>query len=93
MRRFRCCFTAATRGSNCRVPLRLWRWLGAQRFAPSYWAYTFGVAATTVGTLKLALTGAEPARLLALPIFIAANLFIGYLTLRTAHLLWRRELI
>jgi len=73
--------------------LRLWRWLGAQRFAPSYWAYTFGVAATTVGTLKLALAGAEPARLLALPIFIAANLFIGYLTLRTAHLLWRRELI
>lgn len=63
--------------------LRLWRWLGAEAFAPSWWSYTFGIAATTVCGLKLALAGSGPAQHLALPIFIGANLFIGYLALRS----------
>ncbi|WP_018608372.1 dicarboxylate transporter/tellurite-resistance protein TehA [Uliginosibacterium gangwonense] len=68
--------------------LRLGRWLSQQPFAPSYWAYTFGVAATTVSCLKLALAGVVAAQVMAWPIFIGANLFIGYLTLRTVWL-WR----
>lgn len=66
--------------------VRLWRWLGAQPFAPSYWAYTFGIASTTVCTLKLALAGVPVAQTLAIPLFAGANLFIGYLTLRTGRL-------
>ncbi len=72
--------------------LRLGAWLGAQPFAPSYWSYTFGIAASTVCALKLALLGNPAARILAVPIFIGANLFIGYLALRTAHLFISRRL-
>lgn len=66
--------------------LRLGPWLGAQPFAPSYWAYTFGITAATVCGLKLALAGVGAAQILSIPIFVGANLFIGYLSLRTA---WR----
>ena len=66
--------------------LRLGPWLGAQPFSPSYWAYTFGVAAATVCGLKLALAGVGAAQVLAIPVFVGANIFIVYLTLRTA---WR----
>ncbi len=66
--------------------IRLGPWLGAQPFAPSYWAYTFGIAAATVCGLKLALAGVAAAQVLSIPIFVGANLFIGYLSLRTA---WR----
>ena len=71
--------------------LRLRPWLGAQPFTPSYWAYTFGVATTTVSALKLAQAGVSSAQALALPIFIGANLFIGYLSLRTAGMLIKRR--
>ena len=63
--------------------MRLGAWLGAQPFSPSYWAYTFGIAAATVCGLKLALAGVGAAQVLAVPIFVGANLFIGYLSLRT----------
>lgn len=66
--------------------LRLGPWLGAEPFSPSYWAYTFGISAATVCGLKLALAGVGAAQILAMPIFVGANLFIGYLSLRTA---WR----
>lgn len=66
--------------------LRLWRWLGETPFAPSYWAYTFGVAAATVSVLKFALAGIPAAQLLAVPVFVGANLFIGTLAFRTAAL-------
>ncbi len=72
--------------------LRLGAWLGAQAFAPSYWAYTFGVAATTVSGLKLAAAGLPSAQWLAIPIFIGANLFIGYLGFRTLQMLLRGQL-
>lgn len=73
--------------------IRLGSWLGAQPFSPSYWAYTFGVAAATVTGLKLALAGIDAAQILAIPVFIGANLFIGYLALRTAHLFFTRRLL
>lgn len=68
--------------------LRLGPWLGVQPFIPAYWAYTFGVAAATVSSLKLAQSGVQSAKLLALPVFAGANLFIGYLAMRTVHLLF-----
>lgn len=66
--------------------IRLGLWLGEQPFSPSYWAYTFGVAASAVCGLKLALAGVASAQALAVPVFIGANLFIGYLTSRTISL-------
>jgi tellurite resistance protein len=58
-----------------------------QSFNPSYWAFTFGVGATTVCGLKLAQSGVRSAQLLAVPVFVGANLFIGYLAIRTIRLL------
>lgn len=72
--------------------IRLGRWLGAQPFSPAYWAYTFGVAAATVTGLKLALAGIGAAKVLAIPVFIGANLFIAYLAVRTVYLLLTRQL-
>lgn len=73
--------------------VRLGAWLGEQPFAPSYWAYTFGIASATVCALKLALAGVPVAQVLAIPVFIGANGFIGYLALRTAHLFFTRRLL
>lgn len=67
--------------------LRLGLWLGVQPFVPAYWAYTFGVAAATVSGMKLAQSGIRSAQVLAPPVFVGANLFIGYLVIRTVHLL------
>jgi tellurite resistance protein len=72
--------------------LRLKSWLAEQPFAPNYWSFTFGVAAAAVSGLKLALAGVGAAQVLAIPVFAGANLFIGYLAVRTAALLagrWR----
>ena len=66
--------------------IRLGKWLGAESFAPSYWAYTFGIASATVSGLKLALAGVSTAELIAIPVFISANLFIGYLSIRTLRI-------
>ncbi|WP_374595369.1 dicarboxylate transporter/tellurite-resistance protein TehA [Aquabacterium sp.] len=66
--------------------LRMQPWLGEQPFAMSYWSYTFGVAATTICALKLATSGVDSARILAWPIFVCANAFIGYLTFKSAAL-------
>ena len=73
--------------------IRLGAWLGEQPFAPSYWAYTFGIAAATISGLKLALAGVPVAQVLSIPVFVGANLFIGYLALRTAHLFLTRKLL
>ncbi len=72
--------------------IRLGAWLGEQPFAPSYWAYTFGIASATVCGMKLALAGVPSAQVLAIPVFVGANGFIGYLTLRTTHLFFIRRL-
>jgi Tellurite resistance protein and related permeases len=75
------------------IGLRLWFWLGEQKFAPSYWAYTFGIASTTTVALKLAAAHVPAAITLAPVIFIGANLFIGTLLLRTAYLLVTGKLL
>ena len=74
------------------IGIRLHRWLGEQAFSPAYWSYTFGIAATTVSTLKLALAGNQPAMMLSMPIFILANLFIGVLALRSGKLFVKAKL-
>lgn len=63
--------------------IRLGKWLGEQSFSPAYWAYTFGIASATVTGLKLSLAGVSAASFLAIPVFIGANVFIGYLSIRT----------
>ena len=73
--------------------LRLWRWLGEAPFAPSYWAYTFGIASTTVCALKLAASGVPVAQTLAIPVFLGANAFIGTLALRTVLLTVKGKLL
>jgi tellurite resistance protein len=73
--------------------MRLGAWLGAQPFGPSYWSYTFGIAASTVCALKLALFGVPAAQILAIPVFVGANLFIGYLALRSAQLLIGQKIL
>ncbi len=73
--------------------IRLGAWLGEQPFAPSYWAYTFGIASATVCGLKLALAGVPSAKVLAVPVFVGANGFIGYLALRTMQLFFSRRLL
>ncbi len=73
--------------------IRMGSWLGAQPFSPEYWAYTFGVASATITGLKLALAGVEAAKILAIPVFVGANIFVGYLVLRTGHLLLIRKLL
>lgn len=67
--------------------IRLRLWLGEQPFAMSYWSYTFGIAATTICALKFAASGVDAARILSIPIFVCANAFIGYLTIKTGALL------
>ncbi len=69
--------------------LRLKPWLGAQPFSHSYWSYTFGIASTTICTLKLALAGVGSAKILAIPIFAGANLVIGGFFIRTLYAAWR----
>lgn len=66
--------------------LRLAPWLTAQPFVATYWAYTFGIAAATISGLKLAQANVRPAQVLALPIFVGANVFVGYLVIRTIYL-------
>lgn len=71
--------------------LRMALWLGEQPFAPSYWAYTFGIASTATVAIKLAEAGVSVAQVLSLPIFIGANLFIGYLVVRSLLLMVRTD--
>lgn len=68
------------------VALRLGRWLSTLPVAQSWWAYTFGLTSATLASIKLALNGSEVALSMAPVLFVVANLFIGFLSLRTlAH--------
>ena len=64
------------------IGMRLVPWLSVQPFTPAYWAYTFGIAAAAVDSLKLAKMGVQPAQI---PIFIGANVFNGFITVRTVQ--------
>ncbi|WP_204323110.1 hypothetical protein, partial [Streptococcus pneumoniae] len=67
------------------VLLRLTPWLREQPFGPSAWAYTFGISALPLAALRLVERGVgAPVTILAPLLFVAANLIIGWIALRTA---------
>ncbi|MBP1203011.1 tellurite resistance protein TehA-like permease [Duganella sp. 1411] len=76
------------------LALRLLPWIRQQPFAPSYWSFSFGVAA--LANLTLRLHERMPGRLTAVlaPLTLAgASLVIGGLMLGTTHLAWRGRLV
>ena len=76
------------------ILLRLMPWVFQQPFAASYWAFTFGVAALALASLRFVergMTGAMEG--LAVLLFIGANLIIGSIALGTASLLLRGKLL
>jgi tellurite resistance protein len=65
--------------------LRLLPWIARQPFTASYWAFSFGVAALPTLAMRLLAGGAAgPVEWLAPALFVAANLLIGLLVLKTA---------
>jgi len=76
------------------VLVRLIPWLGAQPFAPSYWAYTFATAACALAGLRFLERGLRgPIEWLAPAIFVIANVVIGTIFMRTLWLLLRGRLL
>lgn len=64
--------------------VRIIPWLREQVFSPAAWAYTFGVSALPAAALRFVERGQSgPISHLALPIFVAANLIIGWIAVRT----------
>ncbi|EIM26802.1 tellurite resistance protein-like permease [Microvirga lotononidis] len=68
------------------VMLRLVPWL-RQPFSPAAWAYTFGISALPLAALRLVERGQTGLiAFLMAPLFIGANLIIGWIALRTLRL-------
>ncbi|MFM9922376.1 dicarboxylate transporter/tellurite-resistance protein TehA [Variovorax sp. H27-G14] len=74
--------------------VRLLPWIARQPFAPSYWAFSFGVAALPALAMRLLASGATgPVEWLAPWLFGAANIIIGLLVLKTLALLLQGRLL
>jgi tellurite resistance protein len=74
--------------------IRLLPWIAKQPFAPSYWAFTFGLSAIATSFLRFAERGETGPITLAAPyVFIAVNLAIGSIALGTLWLLLRGRLL
>jgi tellurite resistance protein len=76
------------------ILMRLIPWVFQQPFAASYWAFTFGIAALSLSSLRLVergMTGAIEG--LAVLLFIGANIAIGLTALGTLQLLLRGKLL
>lgn len=74
--------------------LRLLPWIRAQAFAPSYWAFSFGVAALPTLAMLIAQHGGPLwEHELAFALFAAANGVIGLLFFKTAALPWEGKLL
>ncbi len=74
--------------------VRLLPWIARQPFAPSYWAFSFGVAALPALAMRLLASGATgPVEWLAPWLFGAANILIGLLVLKTLALLLQGRLL
>ena len=75
------------------VLLRLLPWICKQPFAPSYWAFSFGVAALPTMAMRMVERGnAGPLGWLAPTLFVAGNVVIGILIMKTAALLMQGKL-
>jgi tellurite resistance protein len=74
--------------------IRLLPWICRQPFAPSYWAFTFGLSAIATSFLRFAERGVPgPASAAAPYVFIAVNLVIGGMAIGTFWLLLRGRLL
>ncbi|MBB5470540.1 tellurite resistance protein [Paraburkholderia sp. CI2] len=70
------------------VLCRLLPWFGQQAFSASFWTFSFGITALALSIMRLTTEGVgAPLTWLALPAFGLANLAVGYLVIRTLHLL------
>ena len=74
--------------------LRLLPWIRQQAFGAGYWSFSFGVAALPTLAMRMVERGASgPVQGVAVASFIAANLIIGTLMLKTLGLLLRGKLL
>lgn len=74
--------------------LRLLPWIRQQAFVPGYWAFSFGVAALPTMAARMVERGAAgPIEWVAPILFIAANLIIGVLAVKTVSLLVQGKLL
>ncbi|WP_341316848.1 dicarboxylate transporter/tellurite-resistance protein TehA [Paraburkholderia sp. IMGN_8] len=73
--------------------LRLLPWIRRQAFVPGYWAFSFGVGALPTMAMRMVERGAAgPLEWVAPVLFVAANLIIGVLAVKTLELLLRGKL-
>lgn len=76
------------------VLLRLLPWIRRQPFVPGYWAFSFGVAALPTMVLRMVERGATgPIEWAAPVLFVAANVIIGILVVKTVGLLVQGKLL
>ncbi|MFM0737956.1 dicarboxylate transporter/tellurite-resistance protein TehA [Paraburkholderia xenovorans] len=74
--------------------LRLLPWIRQQAFVPGYWAFSFGVAALPTMAIRMVERGATgPIEWLAPVLFVAANVVIGILVVKTVQLMVRGTLV
>jgi len=74
--------------------LRLLPWIRQQAFVPGYWGFSFGVAALPTMVLRMVERGATgPVELAAPVLFIASNVIIAILVVKTLGLLVRGKLL
>jgi tellurite resistance protein len=74
--------------------LRLLPWIRKQGFAPSYWSFSFGVAALPTMAMRMVERGATgPVEWLAPVLFVLANVAIGLLVVGTVHRLLQGRLL
>lgn len=72
------------------VLLRLLPWILEEPFAPSYWAFTFGVTALAIAPIRLVSLGGEGViRYLAPVLFVFANMVVLAVAMGTCYRLFR----
>jgi tellurite resistance protein len=76
------------------IVLRLLPWIRQQPFAPSYWAFTFGVGALSLAAERMAARGVTgPVAILAPLLFVVANFVIGSIAIGSLAQLARGKLL
>jgi tellurite resistance protein len=74
--------------------LRLLPWIREQSFSAGYWSFSFGVAALPTMAMRMVERGSSgPIEWLTPVLFVAANLIIGTLAVKTAMLLLQGKLL
>ncbi len=75
------------------IVLRLLPGIRRQPFAPSYWAFTFGMGALSLGAQRMVARGvAGPVTILAPVLFVVANVVIGSIAIGSIVQLARGKL-